>query len=225
MKFFLLAMLLSSTVFAYEKVKINGQLYLAEGFDDNDLVEVVVVGKLPNTCYRNPTYEIERNNNQYAVRLFAHYVPLPEGCRDVAIAYTETITFGMMYAGQYDLSLVNKRETQNKKLEIKAASTYLVDDFLYGNVSGIIENETNREVELVGVNPVSCLVFDKMTSEVQDSMIILRPLFKEVGRCVNKSTPFKIKYQVPYANNVQGLLLHVRVMDGRSYNYLYQNHL
>ena len=38
MKFALLILFMfSSAAFAFEKVKINGQLYVAEGFDDNDL--------------------------------------------------------------------------------------------------------------------------------------------------------------------------------------------
>jgi hypothetical protein len=43
MKFLILTMcLLSFSAFAFEKVKINGQVYVADGFDDNDLVEVTV---------------------------------------------------------------------------------------------------------------------------------------------------------------------------------------
>jgi hypothetical protein len=227
MKFALLVLFMfSSAAFAFEKVKINGQLYVAEGFDDNDLVEVTVVGTLPNTCYRNPSYDIEMKDNKYSIRLYANYIPSEEGCREVTMAYTETINFGMMYAGKYGIALVNKANTELKKLEVKVASSQLVDEFLYGNVSGLVENESSREIELVGANPVNCLVFDKMLSEVQNTTIVLRPQFKEVGVCSNKSKPFKIKYTVPYlSNQPKGIMIHVRVMNGRSFNYLYQNKL
>lgn len=227
MKSILLALVLYSfSAMAYDKVKINGKLYVADGFDDNDLVEITVVGSLSNSCYRNPTFEIERNKSKYNIRLFAHYVPSTEGCREVSMAYAETINFGTMYAGQYDISLVNKKNTESKNLFIKPASSSLVDEFLYGNVRGVSEEEASRIVELTGVNPVNCLVFDKLESEIQDSMIILRPKFKEVGQCKNKPTPFKIKYEVPYlSNQPKGILLHVRVMNGRSFTYLYQNRL
>ena len=114
-----------------------------------------------------------------SVRLFAHYVPLPDGCREVSMAYRETINCGMMYAGECAISLV-----------IKTASSGLVDEFLYGNVSGVIENDSIREIEQVGANPVNWLVFDKMLTEIQNSMIVLRPQFREVGTCEKKSTPF-----------------------------------
>lgn len=226
MKSILMALLLcSSTVYAFEKVKIDGKLYVAQGFDDNDLVEVTVVGILPDSCHRNPTFNIERkDDNQFSIRLFAHYVPNPEGCRKISMPYQETINFGMMYPGEYSLSLVNTRSTQKKTLTINPASTYLRDEFLYGNVNGVVENDANREVELVGVNPVNCLSFEKMDAEVQDSIIILRPHFRESGVCKNRPTPFSIKYKVPHLQNApQGILLHVRVMNGRSYNYLFQN--
>lgn len=216
----------SISAFAVDKVKINGKLYVANGFDDNDLVELTVVGNLPNSCYKNPFYEIERKDNKYIIRLFAHYLPSHEGCREVSMAYTETINFGMMYTGEYGISLVNKKNTEVKNLVIKEASSQLVDEFLYGNVSGVIENDANREIELIGTNPVNCLEFDKVVSEVQDTMIVIRPLFKEVGTCENKSTPFKIKFNVPFLQDqLPGIMLHVRVMNGRSFNYLYQNRL
>ena len=227
MKAFILAIvLMSSTAFAFEKTKINGKIYIAHGFDNNDLVEVTVVGTLPNSCHRNPFFEIERKNNDYAIRLYAYYAPVKEGCRQVSMAYTETINFGMMEKGKYSVKLVNKKETLNKKLDVRPSTSELVDEFLYGNVTGISEEEEGREIELVGVNPVSCLVYDKMYADVQDGMIVLRPKFKEIGPCENKSIPFKIKYNVPYLESAEkGVLLHVRVMNGRSYNYLYQNRL
>lgn len=218
--------LLSATAFATDKVKINGRLFVAEGFDDNDLVEVTVVGTLPNTCYRNPSFEIDNKDNLFEIRLFAQYFPSKEGCRNVSMAYSETINFGMMLRGDYVVNLVNKHGTEFKNLQIKSATSGLVDEFLYGNINGVVEEEDSREVELVGVNPVSCLVYEKMATDIQKNMIVLRPQFKEVGPCENKATPFRIRYSVPYLENKEsGVLLHVRVMNGRSYNYLYQNRL
>ena len=75
MKSLLIALLFCSSVaHAFEKVKINGKLYVAQGFDDNDLVEITVVGSLPDSCHRNPTFEIERKeHNQYTTRLHTSF--------------------------------------------------------------------------------------------------------------------------------------------------------
>jgi hypothetical protein len=224
--FILAFVLLLSSAFAFEKTKINGKLFVAKGFDDNDLVEVTVVGTLPDTCHLNPFFEIERQGEAFLIRLFAYKAKLKEGCRQISTAYTETINFGRMARGQYTLKLVNKRETLEKKLTIKRSSSGLMDDFLYGNVTGIAEADAGREVELLGVNPVNCMVFTRLVAEVQDSLIVLKPQFREQGTCENKPTPFRIRYAVPFLQQAdKGVLLHVRVMNGRSYNYLYQNKL
>lgn len=223
---FFLFTIFSLAALASEKVKINGKLYIANGYDDNDHVELTVVGVLPDSCYTHPDFEIERKDKKLSIRLFAQYSKKRGGCRDVSVPHTEVINFGMMYAGEYEISLVNKHHTEVRSLSIKPASTELVDEFLYGNVSGIIENDANREIQLIGANPVSCLVFDKMITDIQNSIIVLKPQFREEGICEMKSTPFKINYNIPYLENqTKGILLHVRLMNGRSYNYLYQNRL
>lgn len=220
---FFLSILLSFSALAHEKVKLNGKLYVAQGFDDNDSVEITAIGTLPDSCYRNPTFSVEKKGTSYLVRLFAYHIP-NGGCRDVAMAYNQTINFGMMPAGDYEVALVGLQATQTEKLRVKPAKTGLKDDFTYGNVTGIVENDANREIELVGVNPVNCMVFDKVQAEVQKNLIVLRPEFKEAGTCQNRKTPFKIKYKVPYlAKAPQGVLLHVRIMNGRAITYFYQN--
>jgi len=219
-----LFLLISSLSFAGEKIKLNGKLYIPEGFDDNDQVEVTVVGTLPNSCYRNPSFEIDSKDGTFKVRLFAEYFELKGGCRDVQMAYLDTIKFGTMNPGEYKVQIVNKKSTEEIKLVVKSAPSELVDDFLYGNISGVAEDEEGRTVELIGTNPLSCLTYSHMTTEVQKSMIILKPHFTEVGTCLKKPTPFKIKYDVPFLEgHPKGILLHVRVMNGRSINYLYHN--
>lgn len=217
-------LLISSLSFAGEKIKLNGKMYVPEGFDDNDQIEVTVVGTLPNSCYRNPSFEVDSKDGNFKVRLYAEYYELKEGCRDIQLAYVDTIKFGTMNAGEYKIQLINKKATDERKLVIKTASSELVDDFLYGNVSGVAEDDDTRTVELVGMNPVSCLKFSHMATEIQKAMIIIRPHFVEEGSCVKKPTPFKIKYEVPFLEgHPKGILLHVRVMNGRSFNYLYHN--
>lgn len=224
--FILVAALLLSNAFAANLKTLQGKLYVAQGFDDNDSVEITVVGTIPNTCYKNPGIVLTRNQNKIEIHLTANYVKSSKGCRNISMAHQETINLGPMPQGEYELELMNQKRKEVKLLNVKEARNSMVDDFHYGNVTGIVENEFNREVDIVGVNPVDCLQFDKLSTEIQDSMIVIRPRFKEVGECDPKVTPFKIKYEVPYlSNQAQGILLHVRIMNGRSYNYFYQNHL
>jgi hypothetical protein len=203
----------------------TGKLYIPEGFDTNDVVEVTVAGRLPDLCYRNPSYEVHREGNTFTISLFAYYVPTPEGCRALSLPYKETISLGVLSAGTYEVKLKRFRLTADSgRVRVKEASSSLQDEFMYGNVMGIREDEAGRGIELIGTNPVNCLKFEKLVASIQKSVIVLRPRFREEGVCKEHPTPFSIKYEVPYLKaHPKGMLLHVRVMDGRSYNYLYQN--
>jgi hypothetical protein len=229
MKKILLFILLLSTLQTYaamEKVLLNGRLYLPKGFDDNDLVEVIVVGVLPDTCHKNPVFEIERNDPNYTISLYAYYQEGSEGCRKTNLPYLETISFGMMKSGQYGMILNTPTNQMTEILKVSASISGQKDDFNYGNVTGIIESEKGREIEITGVNPLSCMKFNSLGSKIQKDVIVLQPKFTHEGNCDTKPTPFRIKYIVPYLQNQSpGIMLHVRIMDGRSYNYLYQNKL
>lgn len=224
----LLTFLLSSSLWAMEKIPlITGKIYLPAGYDDNDLVEVAVSGRLPDLCHRNPTYEFTRVGNNFEIQLYAYYVPLPEGCKNISIPFLDTITLGVLKKGSYSVKLrgVDTRQTV-QQFKVAQASSSLRDDFLYGNVMGVIENDNNRQIELIGTNPVNCLMLKSLETEVQEGIIVLRPKFEERSPCKNRPSSFSIKYEVPYlSNQPRGILLHVRVMDGRSFNYLYQNRL
>lgn len=224
----ILTLLLSSSLWAMEKVPLlNGRIYIPDGFDDNDLIEIAVSGRLPDLCHRNPTYEITRQGNEFKVNLYAYFIPRPEGCKKVSVPYLDTISLGILPKGNYVVALQSISGPQNKiQFHVEGAKSSLQDDFLYGNVMGIVENDNNRLVELIGTNPVNCLEFRKLESEIQGGVIVLRPQFEEIGQCEDRPTPFSIRYEVPYMEGQpRGVLLHVRVMNGRSYNYLYQNRL
>jgi hypothetical protein len=88
----------------------------------------------------------------------------------------------------------------------------------------VVENDFDRTIEIVGVNPTDCMVLDKVQEEVQKSLVVLRPEFIEKGTCRMRPTPFKVSYKVPdLENSPRGIMLHIRIMDGRSYNYLFQS--
>ncbi|MFP5387135.1 MAG: hypothetical protein ACLGHN_13735 [Bacteriovoracia bacterium] len=218
---------LSSTAFAVNKVPLlNGKLYIPVGYDTNDPVEVTVLGSLPDSCHRSPTYEVERSGRNINIYLYAYYVPEDRGCRKISVPYQETINLGFFQEGNYLVQLKSSRVISKAPLKIKTATSSLQDDFQYGNVMNILEDEDSRVIKLVGTNPTNCLIFDKLVTEIQNDVIVLRPRFREEGICEEEPTEFSINYEVPFlARHPRGVLLHVRVMGGRSFNYLFRNRL
>lgn len=222
----LLALFLSLPVLAFDKVPLTGKLYIPGGYDDNDLVEVMVNGSLPDLCHRSPGYTVVREGNHFLIQMYAYYVPNPEGCGNLSVPYTENVRLGILPYGEYSASVEGAINASIDKFKVRKAVSALQDDYIYGNVMGIKENDASREIELIGTNPVNCLKFHKLTADVQDKVIVLRPLFKQEGVCEDVPTSFVLNYKVPYLKkHPKGILLHVRIMDGRSYNYLYQNRL
>lgn len=219
---------LSLNAFANTKVALmSGKIYIPQGYDTNDLVEVIVSGRLPDLCHRNPTYEITREGNNFQVTLFAYYVPDRAGCKKISIPYLEVINLGLLEQGDYQVNLkgVNSLSSATP-LKVVPATSALMDDFNYGNTMGILEDEEGRGIEIVGTNPVNCLKFESLETIIQNNVVIFKPHFKEVGVCEEDPTPYRIRYEVPYLENApRGILLHVRVMNGHSYNYLYRNKL
>jgi hypothetical protein len=203
---------------------LSGRLYIPSGYDSNDLVEVTLIGSLPDSCHRNPTYEITREGKTFVIGLYAYYVPEERGCRKVSIPYQETINLGLLAAGSYKVQLRGTKVISEGVVRVTEASSALQDDFHYGNVMNVIENDYSRSIELVGTNPSACLVFEKLEIEIQKDIIVLKPQFEEVGVCKNGPTEFAIRYDVPHLpNHPRGVLIHVRVMGGRSFNYLFKS--
>ncbi len=198
----------------------SNKLYVPDGYDTNDLVELTMTGTLPDTCHRVPSYSFNLNENTFLVTAELNYIDLPEGCRKMAIPFLKTINLGFLKSGNYEI----KFQDQKISLVVKEAKGSLQDDYLYGNVTNIIEDVDSRVLKLIGTNPINCLSFEKLESEIQDNLIVLRPKFVEQGVCEEKPTSFSLDYEVPFLENkARGILIHVRVMGGRSLSHLFQN--
>jgi hypothetical protein len=225
MKFLIFICLFSFSVLAFEKVELsNVQVYVPNGNDSNDLVQVSVAGSLPDTCHHNPSFEVLKNGNTFTIKTFSYFTALDDGCRKIAIPFLETVNLGILKKGDYLIKTTRSSMKKSAKLMIKEAEVSLQDEFFYGNVTNIFEDPEDREIHLVGVNPTNCLKFDSLDAEIQEAVIVLRPKFVENGNCEEVPTHFELTYQVPrLPTHPRGLLLHVRAMGGKSISLLFQN--
>lgn len=222
----LAALLFALPSFAMTKVQLTGQLYIPAGFDDNDLVEVVVNGSLPDLCHKSPGHEVIKDGNNFIIKMYAYRAQNAKDCQKLSLPYNETVRLGILPEGHYKVSVQGVTKSPRGRFEVRRAVSPLQDDFLYGNVQGLKEYDYSREIELIGTNPVNCLKFLEVIEDIQKDVIVLKPRFKQEGVCEEIPTPFVIKYKVPFlSSHPKGVLLHIRVLNGRSYNYLYQNRL
>lgn len=199
----------------------KGKLLAPKGFDSNDPIEVVISGTLPDLCHRNPSYEIVREGTIFLIQLSAYYVP-GENCQRLSLPFMQKVNLGMLSAGTYEVRLMDFKKTVSKlTLKVSEATNSLQDNFNYGNVMGLREIREQRRIEFIGTNPIDCLEFDFLETKIQGNVIVFLPHFRQVGECHANPKSFSIFYDLPATLTAKEVLFHVRVMDGRSFNYIY----
>jgi len=200
-------------------------LFVPNGFDNNDNVEVVVTGNFPNSCYsRNKVdVQIKNENINVTVTSLVNGHDQKDVCEKIEIPFMENVTIGNLQAGDYKINVNNKLE---EKLNVDIASSRSVDNHLYAMINYIELGFTgglSGDAVLVGRIQESCLNLDTVEylSNGKDTLSIL-PIMKKVSDdCTGErkylEVPVKFK---PRAFSSNKVLLFVRTMDGKSVSSL-----
>ena len=202
-------------------------IYSPEGFDSNDNVEIILEGFLPNLCYKSPSHSIEIDKDVINIKVEA-LVHDNEGiaCAEMIVPFLEKVEVGVMDKGNYKI-LVNGESPWKKEGSIKVNESIsdAIDDSVYANVNYIEKDDDSRIVKLKGYNPSDCFVLDKIdvVDNKKDVYSVL-PQMKQISDfCPMKMIPFEYEMEVPKSLKQDQVLLHVRVMDGKSVNSLFNN--
>lgn len=203
-------------------------VFTPAGFDSNDNAEVVVTGFLPNLCYKAPKSVVSVNDGKISVSVKAIKKVVPMGfCANVIVPYVEYINIGVLDKGKYQIA-VNEKSNWEKKssISIAEASSNSIDDAVYASVDEIsFGDERSRKVLLKGYNPSDCFELKEIVimDNGVDTYSVL-PKMKQVRAfCPKKMIPFSYEFEVPEKLEADKVLLHVRVMDGRSVNAFFNN--
>jgi hypothetical protein len=193
-------------------------MFIPNGFDNNDNVEVVVSGKFPNSCYSRNKVEVNLQQDQIDVRVTALYNQDQRNCEKVEVPYLENVTVGSLQAGAYK---INVNGTLKDTITIEEARSNSVDDHLYAQVDYVelgFTSGASGDVFLIGRAP-ECLAFDKLKTlnNGRDTLSVL-PIMKRVSEdCSGRRVQFSIPVSFePNAFNFNQILLFVRTMDGKS---------
>ena len=201
-------------------------VYSPQGFDSNDNVEVVLKGYLPNLCYRSPSALPKVKDQSIQIQAVAYRPTGHVECAQVAIPFLETAQVGVLDKGDYGIS-VNPGESNSRSssIHIAEATSSAIDDFVYANISSVERVPGTRTVMLKGTNPVNCFDLDqiKYISNGKDSYSVL-PIMKQVSaNCETKPVAFNYMWEVPteLSATEPAPLLHVRIMNGKSVNEVF----
>ncbi len=202
-------------------------IYSPKGFDTNDNTEIIISGFLPNLCHKAPTTSYELISNTIHVSVQAlKYDPSNPFCAEMIVPFVESVNIGILDKGNYDI-VVNGQTVFEKSsnIYIEEAGDSAIDDFTYANVEYVEKSMNGRKISLIGHNPSDCFVLDevKVVDNNKDTFSIL-PIMKQVSEfCPQKMIPFTYDVEIPQNLKTSKVLLHVRVMDGKSVNTLFPN--
>lgn len=202
-------------------------VYSPKGFDSNDSAEIIVTGFLPNLCHKSPQTKVVVKDKKIEIQVTSlYYEPSNPFCPEMIVPFVKAVDVGLLDKGFYDV-VVNGKSVFEKKssILINEASSDAVDDFTYANVEYVEKQLGSREIKLRGYNPSDCFVLDEIAvaDNGKDTFSIL-PKMKQISDfCPMKMVPFSYEMEVPSSLSEGKVLLHVRVMDGKSVNSIFNN--
>lgn len=235
------AMGLSSQAFASnhdrDRIELGLDRVMAPrvGYDDNDQVQVIARGYLPNQCYQLAESFVQQLDDgksiriaQYALR--THDGPCAEGMNlpphlAMEVPFTTEILVGRLPAADYNI--VFKNETggeQVRALNVAVATSSQIDSLPYAAVSNaaipeIVSSRDEVTTVLSGVLNSTCTELSEVKVLRQEDVIVLLPTIrvKPGVVCAQMLIPFELPVKLGKLP-VGKYLVHARSMNGRAVN-------
>ena len=139
------------------------QIFVMNGFDDNDNVELIVSGYLPTLCHQAPTLKQRVEGHDVLLTLTALYFDQSNPfCTQIPIPFLEVINLGMLEAGEYKVTVNRDTPYESSEfLHIAPAPTHEQNSFTYAQVEYIEKEIGTRNIILAGTNPSNCFELDR----------------------------------------------------------------
>lgn len=209
-----------------KKVPVS-KIYVPQGFDSNDNVELVITGFLPNLCHKSPKVKTEIIDNKVNVTLTSlYYQESNPYCPEMVVPFKKVVEIGSMPKGNFKV-VVNEDTKYEKsdELFVKAALDNNIDNYQYAYVEEIQQNIEKEVLTLRGYNPSDCYELSEVTyiSNGEDTYSILPRMKKVRDFCPMKMMPFSISWRLPKELDSKKILLHVRTLNGNSINKIINN--
>jgi hypothetical protein len=209
------------------------KVFIPAGYDDNDGVEVMIHGEFANGCYRLGKVDVvnpENEGDPYIVHVKANLYKPEEGvfCIQATIPYLKPVNLGIMKQGIHELVVNPGPKEVRKTIVIGKRTTDAPDNADYAPVDrGEIVKErlspTGQSLVLQGRYPMmlkGCVEITEVRQnrDAEDLLTVLpiMTMYRD-ERCASIENQFKIKVHLEIPFDVEGLL-HVRKIDGASYN-------
>lgn len=219
------------------EIPVQGVFAPKHGFDDNDNVQIIVDGILPNACYK-------KSQTLYSVDALAHTITVQQyafkdesgSCADPAnlpeelkmqIPFMADVEVGNLEQGEYTLIYKSLNGEAHKTLFIDKASSTTIDNLYYAITTDIYSpsevsvNSSTIKLVISGFLNSSCTVIDKLDVQFVDDTIVILPQVKKTHNyCMPVAKDFvnEVYIKTPPAGRYQ---VHVRSVNGSAVNRLF----
>jgi len=197
------------------------QALVVRGFDDNDRVQVTVIGQFADTCWKVGSSTAVVSEKEKTVRVHLEGYQYPGICLRMLVPYYQTLNVGLLEAGDY--TIVDDTSKKNLGvLSIARGTNPGPDDFLYAPITDayvIRDAETTlSELVLVGEFQDKCTQLTDVKIDYQDAAIVVQPIVERKGdlNCEPSKSRFEVKRTLKKIEGVR--LLHVRALNGQAIN-------
>ena len=213
------------------KLKITAPkgVYLPQGFDSNDNVEIIFDGYYSNACFRAglSTVHVDQELQKIYVSDSSLYYG-HDFCAAVIVPYSKVTDAGILKPGHYSVLFQHSRENfvESGYMQVVRATTENKDDHLYANVEKIryiaSHPEHGPHLVLNGSHTNTCQKVDyiNVNQNPESNVVEVLPIaLMERGGCEHapNGIPFEAIAQIDELPPGKHLI-HTRILNGRSTN-------
>ena len=200
------------------------KVYIPFRFDDNDRAQAVIVGILPDMCFKAGPYEVKVNESNQTIRITQRAYHYKGICMTVTLPFSQVVELGILKLGTYEL-IDDKTGQAIGKLGVAQAKSESADDYVYAPVSEAnvaIGPDKSKAVTLSGSFTSRCQSIQQVLISYYPEVVVVQPIIE--FKASNEECKFE---RVAFAEKValkpdlsKNFLLHVRSMDGQAINKL-----
>ncbi len=200
-------------------------LFIPNGFDDNDVSEVVIDGYLPNGCYRvtEPKVEFFAARREFVITPMARYFNMP--CIEALVPFTQDVHLGVLPVGAYTVKVASGAQSNPPvgALRVSEALSAGPDDYLYAPVEAVSVRSEEGEfiASISGRFTVGCMRLDRVEFRESNRTLALLPIAVAEGVCIDQDRPFHADVRLPKITENGRYLLHVRSLSGKALNTVF----
>jgi len=226
-KWMLVAMCLVFSAAAHARGFIKTEnVFVPNGFDDNDEVQVIADGYLENPCQKISESTVKKD--LHAKRIVVEVKAIMETvfCNwDFRVPFTRVLSLGQMPEGDYTVMTEDGKIVE--KLSVARAKSSSPDDKLYAPVDRVrVKLNQNGEFEAIieGRFPDDCSTIGELELTNSGKTLEILPLMvrekKHPGQCEPRQVPFEATKILPSLKPGK-YLVHVRSLNGQSENAVF----